>query len=154
MSPSSRQIKFTTWFHLGISKPSTSSSHLRLLYSSGWLPREKHRWRLTVACTTQETPGPGHPVDSYSRAPPPCPCTADPPRRTEVGAQWSQPILAADCLGKSLHLIYQQQPKLNYKRRVYSAHMKGTSQVPSLGDRGVCATGPYRIHTELGHLLH
>ena len=32
---SSSQPRFTAWLHLGISKPSTSSSHLRLLYSSG-----------------------------------------------------------------------------------------------------------------------
>ena len=31
-------------------------------------------------------------------APPPCPCTADPPWRAEVGGQWSQPILAAEWL--------------------------------------------------------
>ena len=29
------QPRFTIWLHLGISKPSTSSSHLRLLYSLG-----------------------------------------------------------------------------------------------------------------------
>ena len=45
-------------------------------------------------------------------------------------------------LGKSLSLICQQQPRLNYKRRAYSAHTKGTLQVPSLDDRGGCATGP------------
>ena len=28
--------------------------------------------------------------------------------------------------------------------------MKGAPQVPSLGDRGGCATGPYRTHTTLG----
>ena len=54
-------------------------------------------------------------------------------------------------LGKSLPLVCQQQPRLNYKRRVYSAHMKGTPQVPSSGDRGGCATGPYRTPTTLGH---
>ena len=32
---SSSQAGFTAWLHLGISKPSISSSHLRLLYSSG-----------------------------------------------------------------------------------------------------------------------
>ena len=32
---SSSQPRFTDRFHLGISKPTTSSSHLRLLYSSG-----------------------------------------------------------------------------------------------------------------------
>ena len=35
MSPSSNQIRLIAWLCLGISKPSTSSSHLRLLYSSG-----------------------------------------------------------------------------------------------------------------------
>ena len=54
-------------------------------------------------------------------------------------------------LGQSLPLTCQQQPRLNYKRRVYSAHMKGAPQVPSLGDRGDCATGPYRTPTILGH---
>ena len=29
-------------------------------------------------------------------APPPFPCTADPPQRAEIGGQWSQPVLAAD----------------------------------------------------------
>ena len=35
MSPSGSQTRFTAWLHLGISKPHTSSHHLRLLYSSG-----------------------------------------------------------------------------------------------------------------------
>ena len=39
-------------------------------------------------------------------------------------------------LDKSLPLICQQQPNLNYKRRVYSAHTEGTPQIPSLGDYG------------------
>ena len=54
-------------------------------------------------------------------------------------------------LGKSLPLICQQQPRLNYNRKVYSVHRKGTPQVPSLGDRGGCATGPFRTPTTLGH---
>ena len=37
---------------------------------AGW-PWAKHRWRLILACTTQETPEPAHPVDSYR----PCWCT-------------------------------------------------------------------------------
>ena len=41
-------------------------------------------------------------------------------------------------LGKSLPLICQQQPRLNYKRRVYLAHMKGIPGVLSVGDRGDC----------------
>ena len=54
-------------------------------------------------------------------------------------------------LGKSFPLICQQQPRLNYNRKVYSVHMKGTPQVPSLGDRGGCATGTFRTPTTLGH---
>ena len=59
----------------------------------------------------------------------------------------SQSLKLTD-LSKSLLFICQQQPRLNYKRQVYSAQTKGTPQVPSLGDRGGCATGP------TGHLLH
>ena len=32
----------------------------------------------------------------HVRAPQPCPCTAHPRQRVEVGGQWSQPVLAAD----------------------------------------------------------
>ena len=53
--------------------------------------------------------------------------------------------------GKSLPFIYQQQPKLSYMRRVYSAHMRGSPQVPRMGDRGGCATGPYRTPITLSH---
>ena len=54
-------------------------------------------------------------------------------------------------LGKSLPLMCQQQPRLSCKRRVYSAHTKGTPQVLSLGDRGGCAAGLCRTPTALGH---
>ena len=39
-------------------------------------------------------------------------------------------------LGKSLPLTCQQQLRLKYKRRVYSAHTKGAPQIPSFHDRG------------------
>ena len=55
-------------------------------------------------------------------------------------------------LYKSLPLTCQQQSRLNYKRTVvYSAHTKDIPQVPSLGDRGGCVTGPSRTPTTLGH---
>ena len=44
---------------------------------------------------------------------------------------------------KSLPLTCQKQSRLNYKRRVHSVHMKGAPRVPSLGNKGGCATGPY-----------
>ena len=46
----------------------------------------------------------------------------------------------------------QQETRLNFKRRIYSTHTEGAPQVFSLGDRGGCATGPYRTHTTLGQL--
>ena len=59
--------------------------------------------------------------------------------------------LQLSCLGKSLPLICQQQPRLNYKRKVYSAHTKGALEYPAWVIRGRCATGPYRTPTTLGH---
>ena len=52
---------------------------------------------------------------------------------------------------KSLPLICQQPRRLNYNRRVCSAHTTGASQLPTLDDRGGCATGPYRTPTTLSH---
>ena len=136
-----------------------------------------------MACTTQESPGPVHPVDSYRLCQ--STTTQSPPKMTrsrgnssklqsptEVKScfvEWApaQLILhrgwrlvgSGQCqslqltnLGKSLPLTSQQQPRLNYKKRIYSACMKDTPQVPSLGASGGCATGPYRIPTTLGHL--
>ena len=54
-------------------------------------------------------------------------------------------------LDKSLPLTCQQQSMLNNKERVYSAHMKGTPQVPSLNDSRDCATRTYRTPATLGH---
>ena len=61
---------------------------------AGW-PWEKHRWGLTLASTTWETPGPVYPVDSYR----PHWSTTTLPLHSwcsTIGGQWSQPILAAD----------------------------------------------------------
>ena len=50
--------------------------------------------------------------------------TADPSWWSEVSGHWLQPVLAADQPGgKPLLLIYQQQSRLNYKRKVYTVHM-------------------------------
>ncbi|KAF6104320.1 hypothetical protein HJG60_011292 [Phyllostomus discolor] len=107
--------------------------------------------RLSLAYTTQKTPEPVHLVDSYRPhwSTTTLPHIADPPQRAEVSGQ--QPVLAADWLRYLSPIDYQEQSRLNYKRRVYSAHTKGTSQVLSLGDRRGCATGVYRTPTTLGH---
>ena len=61
---SSSQISFTAWLCLGISKPSTSSSHLRLPYSWSRLALAKCCWGVTLACIIQETQGSSYPVGS------------------------------------------------------------------------------------------
>ena len=101
-------------------RPRTSSSQFEPQFGSTWKPPSPAQVtaiRLlcnsccvapggtqvvaNLTCTTQETPEPAHPVDSYRniRAPPPCPGIADPPQRVEVGGQWSQPVLIADWPG-------------------------------------------------------
>ena len=52
----------------------------------------------------------------------------------------SQSLQLTD-VGKSLPLICEHQPKLTYKRRVYSTHKKGAPRVHSLYDRRGCVTG-------------
>ena len=84
-------------------------------------------------------------------APTSCLCTVDLTKKEDVGGQWSKPDLAVDWLGKIPPIDLPQQLRLNYKRRVYSAHMKGAPQVHSLGDRGGCVIGPYRTPTILGY---
>ena len=143
-STNSSQPRLTVQHYLGIFKPSKGRSHLRLLYTSCRVTPGKTQVGTDLACTTQETPEPVHPVDTYR----PGQSTTTLPLHNwsfveaEAGGQWTQPALAADSLGKSLPLTCQHQSRFNYKKRVYSAHMKGTHQVPSLGDRGDCATGP------------
>ena len=121
----------------------------------GW-PWAKHRWGLTLACTTQETPEPVYPVDSYrplwsSTALPLHSWSSMEGRGWRLVVSGHRQSLQLIGLGKPLPLICQQQPRLNYKGRVYSAHTKGAPRVHSLGDRGGCATGPYRTPTTLGH---
>ena len=133
------ETRFTAWLHLGISKPSTSGSHLMWLYSSGRVYWEKHRWCLNLhhlgnprACAStgqlQTTLEHHHPV----------PAQLILHRGQRLVISGHSQSLQLTGLGKSLPLISQQQPRINYKRRVYSAHTKGVPQVPSLGDRGGC----------------
>ena len=122
-------------------RPSISSTQGRFsdcfIAHSEW-PQAGHRRRLTLAHTTQETPEPAHPVDNYR------PCWS-----TTTLVSGHRQSLHFTGLGKSLRLICQQQPRFNYKRRVYSAHTKGAPQKSSLDDRGDYATGPYRTPTTL-----
>ena len=153
-STSSSHPTFTAWLHLGTSKPSTSSSICRLLCSSCWVAPGKtemvvdcglhHLGNLRVCAPSgwlQTTPEYHHPV----------------PTQLILHSGWRFVVrghsqsLQLTGLGKSLTLTCQQQSRLNYRRRVCTAHMKGAVQVPSLGDRGVCATVPCRTLATLGH---
>ena len=107
-----------------------------------------------MACTTQETLGPVHPVDSYR----PHWSTNHPdPAQLILHGGWRLVVsghsqsLQLTGLSKFLPLICQKQPKLNYKRKVHSAHKKRCISSIQCGDRGGCATGPYRTPTTLGH---
>ena len=151
LGTSSSQPRFTAWLHQESLSPRTSSSHLRLLYGSGRVAPGKtqvgtdlglHYLGNARACTYSEqlqtTPEHHH-------------CA---PAQMILHGGWmlvvsghSQSLLLTD-LGKSLSLTCQQQSRLNYKRRVYSAHTKDVPQVPSLGDGETVPVDP------TGHLLH
>ena len=97
------QSRLTAWLCLGISKPSITSSHLRLLYNSGGVAPGKTLVGDDLGLHHPGNPRASAPTQWTSTdpigAPPPCPFMVDPPRRVEVGGQGSQPILAADWPG-------------------------------------------------------
>ena len=152
MSPSSSQIRVIAWLHLGISKPSTSRSHLRSLYSSGRVPQGKTQVGAELVLHHPGNPKvnlPSKQLQTTSEHHHPAPAQLIFHRwRGLVVSDYSQSLQLIG-LSKSLPLFYLQQLRLTYKRRVYSAHMKGTPQVCSLGDRGGCATEPYRTPATL-----
>ena len=158
MSPrpgiSSSQPRFTAWLHLGIPKPRTCSSHLRLLYSLCRVAPGRPQAGTDLGLHHLGNPRASAPSGqlqtmSERHHPAPAQLTLHGGQRFEVSGH-SQSLQLTG-LGKSLPLTCQQQARLNYKRRVYSAHVKGSLQVPSFGDRGSCASGPYRTPTTLSH---
>ena len=152
LGPSSSLPRFTAWLCLGICKPSTSSSHLRLHYNSGRVAPGKTQIGADLALHS----GSAHPVNSYrslqttSEHDHPIPAHLI-LQRAEVDVNGHSQILQLPGRGKFLPLICQQQPSFNYKKQVYSAHTKGMTRVPSLGDRGGCTTGHCRTPTRLAH---
>ena len=110
--------------------------------------------RADLGCTTKETPGASEPsgqLQTQLKHHHPAPTQLIPCGRQRLVISGHSQSLQLTGLGKSFPLVCQQQPKLNHKRRVYSAHTKGAPPVPSFGNRGGCATGPYRTPTTLGH---
>ena len=150
----SSQPRFTAWLHLGISKPSTSSSHLRLLHSSGMVTLGSkqvgadpglHHLGNRRACT------PSGQLQTTSENHHPAPALLKLHTGQRLVVSGHSQSLQLTGLGKPLPLTFQQQSRIKHKRRVYSAHAEGAPHVPSLGDRSSCATGPYQIPATLGY---
>ena len=139
---------------LTVPRPSTSSSHFRVIYTSGRVALGKIQVGLDLGLPYQRNPRactPSEQLQTTSELQHPAPA------QLILHGGWrlvvsdhSQSLHLTD-LSKYLPLTCQQQSSLNYKRRVYSAHMEGTPHVPSLSDRGGCATGPYSTPTTLCH---
>ena len=72
-STSSSQPRFTPWLHLGISKPSTSSSHLRLIYSSGRVALGEAQMGDELVLHHTGNPRAYAPRGQHVRVPPSCP---------------------------------------------------------------------------------
>ena len=153
-STSRNHPRFNTWIHQGISKPSTNSCHLRLLYSSGRVAPGKTQVGADIGLHHPGNPRawvPSGQLPNMSEYHQPVSVQLIIHGRQRLVVSGHSTSLKETGLGKSLPFICQQQPRLSYKKRVYSAHMKGAPRVPSSGDGGSCATGTYRTPTVLGH---
>ena len=147
---SSNQPRITAWLLPGISKPSTSSSHLRLLYNSCSMALGITQVGAELGLYHLGKPRaciPSGQIQTMSEHHYPAPTQLILHRRQRLMVSGHSQLLKLAGLGKSLPLTCQEQTRLSYKRRVYSAHKKSTLPVGSLADREGCATGPYRIPT-------
>ena len=148
-STNSNQPRFTSWLLLGISKSSTSSSHLTLFCSSGRVAPSKTQVGADPGLYHLGNPracAPSGQLRTTSEHHCPAPAQLILQRGWRLVVSGHNQYLQLTGLGKPLPFICQQQPRLNYKRWVYSAHIKGILRVPSLGDRGGCAPEPYRTY--------
>ena len=151
---SGSQPRFAAWLHLGNSKLSTSSSHLRLLYSSGRVALGKTQVGADLDLHHAGNPmarAPSGQLQTMLEHQHPAPAQLILHGKQRLVVSGHSQYLQLTGLGKSLPLICQQQPRLNHKRMGYTAHMKDVPRGPSLGERGGCALGPYRTPTTLGH---
>ena len=128
----SSQPRFTAWLCLGTSKPSTSSSHLRLLYSSGRVALGKTQVGADLGLHHPGNPRASTPSGQLQTTlehhyPAPAQLILHGGQRLVVSGHSQS--LQLNGLGKSLTLTYQQQSRLSYKGRLYSAHMKGVAWV-------------------------
>ena len=139
---------------MGVFNPSKSSSHFRLPYSSCRVALGNIQVGADLGLYHLGSPRaytPSGQLQTMSEHHHPVPTQLILHRGWMLVFSNQSQFLQMTSLAKSLPLSCQQQSKLNYNRRVYSVHKKGTPQVPSLGDRGAFATGPYRTPTTFGH---
>ena len=126
--PSSSQPISTVWLCLGISKPSTSSSHLTLFYSSGRVALGKTQVGADLGLHHSGNPRasiPSRQLQTMSEHHHLAPTQLILHGWQRLVVSGHSQSLELTGLGKSLPLTCQQQSRLNYKRKVYSAHMKG-----------------------------
>ena len=128
LSTSSSQPRFTASLCLGISQPSRSSSHLRLLYSSGRVLLGKTQVGADLGFQHSGNPmasAPSGQLQTTSEHHHAALAQLILHRGQRMVVSGHSQLLQLTGLGKSLPLTCQQQPRLNYKRRVYSAHTEG-----------------------------
>ena len=155
MSPrpctSSSQQRFTAWLHLGISKPSTSSSHLRLLYTPGSMALGKTQVGADLALKHPGNPRACAPIGwlwTTWEQHHPAPVQLILHRGWRVVVSDHSQSLQLTGLGTSLPLTCQQRSRLNYKRRVYSPTHRAQLEYPAWEIREAVPLDP------TGHLLH
>ena len=127
-STSSSQPRFAASLHLGISKPSTSSSHPRLLYNSDRVALGKTQVGADLGLHHPGNPRtsvPSGQLQTTLEHHRPAPAQLNLHGGQRLAVSGHSQSLQLTGLGKSLPLICQEQPRLNYKRRVYSALTKG-----------------------------
>ena len=125
----SSQPSFIVCLCLRISKPSTSSSHFRLLYRLGSVAPGKTRVGDDLGLFHTGHPRASVPtgqLQTTSKHHHPAPEQLILYREWKFVVSNHSQSLQLTGLGKSLPLTYQQQSRFNYKRSVYSAHTKGT----------------------------
>ena len=125
LSTGSSQLRFTAWLCLGISSPAQVAAISGcFIAQSGW-PWAKHRWGLILAWPTQENPGASPPsgkLQTMSEHLHPAPTQLILHGGWRLVVSGHSQCLQLTSLGKSYPLTYQQQSRLNYKRRLPSAH--------------------------------
>ena len=115
---SSSQPKFTAWLHLGISKLSTSSSHLRLLYSSGRVAPGRTQVGADLSLHHPGNPRACTPSGQLQTMPEhhhPAPAPLILHGRWRLVVSDHSQSLQLTVLSKSLSLTCQQQSRLKYK---------------------------------------